>query len=354
MGYAKWMNLYFDLYYTLRHRFIKRYWIKVYQNRINNTVPFTKEQENMVTDFFAPYAKVSPVFHRVYYENTGHFSEKHLPIDLYFNVVDEYFNDIYEAKYLDNKCYYKKMFPGIRQPDYAVAKMGRFWFDENDQLISYDKVKEIVSRESELFLKAATESNGGKGVSYISADQGDMVKQFEEFTCQGDWIAQRPIRQHEAISAVNESSVNTIRIVTLLCEDEVKVYSAIMRIGKKGSKCDNASSGGITIGITEDGKLKKYAHEYSGQRYDRHPSNDFVFEGYQVPSFDKAIELVKKAHPMVPHFRLVSWDVCIAEDGEAVLMETNLCKGGIDIHEFNNGPLFGEDTKKILDEVFGK
>ena len=70
--------------------------------------------------------------------------------------------------------------------------------------------------------------------------------------------------------------------------------------------------------------------------------------------FEKAKELVKKAHPMVPHFKLVSWDIAIDEDEKPILIEANLAKGSSEFHQLNNGPLFGEDTKKILDEVFGK
>ena len=36
------------------------------------------------------------------------------------------------------------------------------------------------------------------------------------------------------------------------------------------------------------------------------------------------------------------------------LLEANLAKGTSELHQFCNGPLFGEDTKKILDEVCGK
>ena len=57
-------------------------------------------------------------------------------------------------------------------------------------------------------------------------------------------------------------------------------------------------------------------------------------------------------HVQVPHFRLVSWDFSINEAGEPILVEPNLCYGGIDVHQMCNGPVFGEDTKKILDEVF--
>ena len=78
-----------------------------------------------------------------------------------------------------------------------------------------------------------------------------------------------------------------------------------------------------------------------------------MFDGYSIPNYDSAVNLVKKAHKMVPHFRAVSWDIAITEES-TVLIEANLFRGGIDLLQLSNGPLYGEDTKKILDEVFKK
>ena len=55
-----------------------------------------------------------------------------------------------------------------------------------------------------------------------------------------------------------------------------------------------------------------------------------------------------------PHFKMVSWDFAVNEHGNPIMIEANLCLGELDFHQLNNGPLFGEDTKKILDEVFQK
>lgn len=354
MNYSKLKSRYTKIYDKVRFGITKNSLKKKYKARLKNTGVFTKEHEKAVRDFFAPYEKVDMVYHQVYFESTGNFSEKYLPADLYFNVIDEYLNNKEAAKHMDNKCYYKRLFPGIKQPEYVVAKIGELYFDENDKVISYSEAKELVAKEKELFLKVASESCAGQGVSYINTEKGDMIKQFEEFNFKRDFIAQRPVKQHKDMSAVNESSVNTLRIISLLKENEVKIYSAIVRAGQKGAKCDNATGGGVAIGVTEDGKLKKYGYEISGKRYETHPTNGFVFEGHQLPSFDKAVELVKKAHPMMPHFRLISWDICISEEGEPILLEANLCRGSLDVHQYNNGPLFGEDTKKILDEVFGR
>ena len=125
-------------------------------------------------------------------------------------------------------------------------------------------------------------------------------------------------------------------------------------MGVGDSKIDNVTAGGISCGIDENGYLKEYATTYyTGERIYTHPQG-LVFKGFRVPSFEKAIEMVKTAHPLIPHFRLVSWDIAIDESGEPVLIEANMRKGGINLNQFNNGPLFGDLTDRVLDEVFGK
>lgn len=355
MNYIKMMNLYFGFYNYMRKRAIKRSDRFNCINRLDSSaIQLTQEQKKKIEDFWAPYEKITTIFHQMYYEKTGLFSEKYIPIDVYTNVIDEYFNPRTEGKYIDNKCYYNAFFGKLRQPEFAVMRNGGFWYNDELQMISEDEVKEIVSKEKELFVKVATESYGGKGVKYVSAEN-NIVEEFLDFVkgTDCDIIAQRAIKQHKDIAAVNESSVNTVRMISLLTKEGPKIYSSIFRVGMKGKKVDNYTSGGLTVGIKQDGTLNKYAFNDRGERFDKHPSNDFVFEGYEIPGYQKARELVMKAHPMIPHFKLVSFDVAIDENGEPIFIEANLCKGSIEIHEFNNGPLFGDDTKKILDEVYG-
>ena len=125
-----------------------------------------------------------------------------------------------------------------------------------------------------------------------------------------------------------------------------------MRIGGGTAKVDNFCFGGMAVGIEDNGELKEFGYFLNGDRVDRHPVTNVVFKGYKIPSFEKAKELVMRAQLKVPHFRMVSWDVAIQENGEPVLIEANLADGQLDLHQLTNGPLFKDDTKKILDEVF--
>ena len=91
-----------------------------------------------------------------------------------------------------------------------------------------------------------------------------------------------------------------------------------------------------------------------GEKFDCHPTTKVKFSEVTIPSYKQVIKLVKELHPSIPSFRMVSWDIAIDENAEPILVEVNLCMGQLDFHQLNNGPIFKEDTKKILDEVFNK
>ena len=80
-----------------------------------------------------------------------------------------------------------------------------------------------------------------------------------------DLVVQSELRQHADMAALNDSSVNSLRIYSLLGKDGVaKIYSSVVRMGVNGSKLDNYSAGGLTCGIQENGKLRKYGYNKNG------------------------------------------------------------------------------------------
>ena len=322
----------------------------------NNPNALTKEEKQQLFDFWSPYVKVDPVFHTYFKSVTGKFYPQWLPTDIYINYIDEYFNDRNASHVLDNKGLYARLFPGIPQIPSVVSRMGNFWYNQQGDPISEEDALLLVDKETALFVKKATRSSGGAGVKYIDVENGSMKEQFLSAIkpMQGDIVVQRPVRQHPTLAALNNSSVNTLRALSLLTKDGVKIYSCIVRMGVGDTKLDNASAGGVFCGVKADHTLTDTAYRLSGGAFKTHPSSGVVFDGYRIAGYDKAKALIEKAHPMVPYFRMVSWDIVIDDQGEALMLEANFAKGGIGSHQFTNGPLFGEDTKKILDEVFGK
>lgn len=352
----KFDQVYFDFYNKIRQKSAKARRVKDFRKKgLRDTL--TPEQKSLIKEYFAPYERCNDVFHNYFTQKTGDFCVNYMPFDIYVGYVDTYFNDVLESRYLGNKCYFGALFYDIPQPDTLAMRVNNIWFLGSREGIAMDddRLKSALMAEDGFFLKNVQESGGGFAVSYIDGeDRYQKVLKLAR-VIKHDIIIQRKILQHAALAAVNPSSVNSLRLYSVLNRDgSVKIYSSVLRVGIGDAKIDNFSSGGFAIGIDENGRLRKFGYNKDGDRTEKHPTTGLVFENYEIPSFAQAVALVHKAHPMVPHFRSVSWDIAIAEDGKPILIEANLCRGGAHSHQLCNGPLYGDDTKKILDEVFGK
>lgn len=296
-----------------------------------------------------------------YASQNGIYDPRYIPNTLYYTKIDQFFNDRKLGWGFNDKNYYSKIFAGIAQPRILVRKMKGMLFDAEYQQISVDDALALILSEKEVICKPTLETGSGRGIRFWQSEKD--IKHINNFLInpqEADYVVQAIIKQHAELDRVHKGSINTIRICSLLMEDGVHILSSVLRMGVGEAKVDNATAGdnaqydGMTCGINPDGTLKEYAHGYNyGKKFDKHPQG-LIFAEYTVPCYDKALELVKKAHPIIAHFRLVSWDIAIDENGEAVLIEANMRNGSINFHQFNNGPLFGDLTERILDEIFVK
>ena len=176
---------------------------------------------------------------------------------------------------------------------------------------------------------------------------------IEEILMQYDknYIVQELVKQNEDLNKIHSKSINTIRVISLLRNGEVIILSSVLRMGMNDSRVDNFSSGGVACGIDENGCLKKYAYNKKGEKFEEHHPG-FKFEGYEIKGYEKIIEIVKEQHKRFGHFKLISWDFAINENYEPVFIEFNLKRGSVRLHQMCNGPIFGDLTDEILEEVF--
>ena len=74
-----------------------------------------------------------------------------------------------------------------------------------------------------------------------------------------------------------------------------------------------------------------------------------VLEGYQLPSYDKAVAKVKELHYSLPLFDLVGWDMAVDEVGDPVILEWNANTG---LSQSAFGPGLGDYTERIIKELW--
>lgn len=331
----------------LEKRSLKKYLDKTYK--------LSKEQKKEIKNYWKPYKKISSKWCRYYVAKNGKFDPRYIPNTLYYTKIDQYFNSRKLGYGFNDKNYYSTVFNDIKQPTTVLRKIGILLFDEDYKLVDIQKALELIKTLDEVVIKPSQESGSGRGIGFHNTkDDIEKIRLLLEDKKEKDFIIQGVVNQHPDLAKVHKDSLNTLRIVSLLMDDGVYILSSVLRMGVNSSRIDNVTAGGISAKINFDGTLDKYAYTYfTGERFEKHPQG-LVFEGYQIPYFEKVIETVKKAAQRIGNFRLVSWDMSIDKDGDVVLIEANMRKGGINLHQFDNGPLFGDLTDRVLKEVFAK
>lgn len=158
------------------------------------------------------------------------------------------------------------------------------------------------------------------------------------------------MHQCKELGMLNSSSVNTFRVITYICSDEVFVCPAVLRMGRSGKDKDNMHYGGICVGVNPDGSLKKTAYSEYGESFDRHPDSHIEFQGYCFPIKGEQLwETAKALHYRVPNMGIVSWDLTIDEVGVITIIEMNTIGQSAWFCQMVNGePLFGKNTPKML------
>jgi hypothetical protein len=312
----------------------------------------SRDQVSQIREYWKPYTQNFRLdSHQLYTSVTGIFDCRYIPDDLYYAVINPYFNKLKSP--LANKSFFPLLFD-CKTPDSIVHKSNGLYLDNDFRIISLEAAVDLCQRHDSVIFKPSLDTHGGKKVSLVNCeDRNDLIKAFEDYSSVPSFIVQEVIKQHQSMSAIHQSSINTIRVVSLILNNKVHILSHVLRMGVNNSIVDNASSGGIVCGITSDGHLKSKAYSADGTQHDRHPQG-FVFENYEIPSFDKILNLVKSQAPRLSYNKLIGWDISVGKDGEPVLIEANLESPQLDFLQYTNGPVFGDLTDDVLCEVFRK
>lgn len=210
------------------------------------------------------------------------------------------------------------------------------------------------SHKGKLFVKPIS-SYGGTGARIVSKDNlQDVLDEVYGNVLQGDFIHENVLVQHQEIDKIHAGCINTLRFETYIDKKgKVHILNAFMRFGRSGNVVDNANLGGVFVGVNmDDGTLKEFAMShirFGNEDYYEHPDSKYVFNGFKIPYFEEACDLVVRATEYLPD-RYIGWDIAITETGPAII-EANQDPGIFTCDITYGGYLRHPIYKEILEEV---
>lgn len=327
--------------------------------------PLTDEEIRQIDEYWGKYKFAYPNIDyksfQTFKNRCGRFDVRHCPGAIRTEYLSKSFIDHNYLVAFQHKGMLQFLYENIPQPQNLLRQMNGVLLDGNYNPVSLDEAADIIAGYSEQESSTGVVfkrnmSSGGKGVQVFKGRiSQDIARKTISDMGLNAFVAQECLIQSPFMDRLNSSSVNTIRITTLLWKKKSIVLAALIRIGGSDSSVDNWCSGGKLLGVDKDtGKCNKWALFNDLSRSSVLPSGvDLEKEELYVPNFDRVKELVTAAHYRNPYIRMISWDIALDKDNMPTLIECNF-GGMIQIHEATTGPLFGEYMTELLDQYLLK
>lgn len=232
---------------------------------------------------------------------------------------------------LNDRAYYHVLDDKVEFNERFAAFVRREWLDLTRA--TADDLRQLCQRHPEVMAKP-TDQSGGHGVELVSTDATtDFDALFARLVANGQTLVEERIRQCDEMARLCPTSVNTLRVVTILKDGEVHVMMRILRVGNGVNHVDNLHSGGMFCFFGEDGVVYCNAVDRDSREYVRHPTTGVTFRGFRIPFHEEAIDMVRRAALVVPQIGYAGWDVALAADGPQLIEGNQL--PGYDLYQSN-------------------
>ena len=213
--------------------------------------------------------------------------------------------------FFDNKTEFNQLFS---------AQVKRGWLNLLEA--SEEDFAKFLEGRGDIICKPIDGSSGQGILKCTPEEYGDPKALYQRLREAGIGIVEDKVIQHPAIAALCPTSVNTIRVATLLGDKKEGIVYAYIRIGN-GKVMDNVDCGGMAAPVDiETGVITGVGANKAGETYEIHPMTGTKIPGTQIPYWEDVKTMCLNAMHVVPQVRFVAWDVAITEDGP-VFIEGN-------------------------------
>ena len=252
------------------------------------------------------------------------------------NELIKKYNDKRYIQYFEDKAIFNKKFNDFVKRDWIMAGEGITYgniegtaLTEDDRVkgAGVDEFRRFLSDKEYIMVKPLDESCG-HGIEKIKVSDWDPEELYAYVLANGKPLCEEVVVQDETMSLLNSSSVNTIRVTTILKDGNARIVSGGIRMGRNGNHVDNFNSGGL--GVIYDrctGTVISDGFDRERNVYETVPESGIKLKGFQIPRWDEIVAMIKEAALVVPQVGYVGWDVCLSRDHGPLLIEGNSFPG---------------------------
>ncbi|WP_027965259.1 sugar-transfer associated ATP-grasp domain-containing protein [Halalkalibacillus halophilus] len=303
--------------------------------------------------------KIDTRLHVAFHNMHGIKDVKIIPGDIMRKQLLEYFNLSREKNMYKDKNTYDKLISTDKVPATILKRVRNNYFDANNNYLSQEEAYEYLKQLKEDCIIKPSNTNNGISIEKLAVSEDKLEIKGKEISMKkienifgSNFIIQEIIKQHPEMKRPHAPSINTLRMVTMRWQGEIRYMLTFARFGANNSVNDNAGTGGVCVGVDDNGYLMDSAIDEHANVHTHHPTTGFNFsDDLRVPNFEACKEFVKELHKDILHHDYISWDIAISEQAEPIFIEANF-SGATWIYQLaSQRGCFGEITEDVLSHV---
>lgn len=194
----------------------------------------------------------------------------------------------------------------------------RVWFVNRE--LTFDEFLKKTENLTSLICKP-TFGTHGEGVEKFHIPESIEEKKvlYDLLMSKERSLCEEFIVQHHEIAAFCNSSVNTVRLVTILDQDDIHYMYSVLRMGT-GGLIDGFDGGGIFAPIdVKTGEICRNGMDLGGAKYEVHPVSKKKIRGFQVPNWEMVLKLADEAARRLEGVHMIGWDIAVTEEGVSLI-----------------------------------
>lgn len=202
----------------------------------------------------------------------------------------------------------------------------RRWFTNDD--LTFEKYKENIKDLKKIIVKPLA-ATCGVGIKCFECNVNKKKdKEAYDFIMSiGKAIIEEYIVQSKEMLEFCPTSVNTVRVTTIVKDGKCELVSSLFRIGN-GDVVDNFHANGVAANVdVKTGIVDTHAIDVNNNIHKRSPMTNKKIKGFHIPHWAQIVELCNQIAFVVEESKLIGWDFAVTENG-------------IDLIEGNTGAYF--------------
>ena len=338
----------------------KKEWLRKYENKKINAKKSIWENYiispadlEKIHQIYGPNADTR--WHKYFASFSGKMDPYYVPEILFSTNMEWNLNPYKLCKELEDKSLLETLFGSVqylRIPKTVICKTYGTYVGEKGDIINESDVVPLVENyflsKGKAILKPTRDTSSGRGVVLLNKDNYRSYLSAQT----DNYIVQEVVVNQDDIRNLNSSSLNTIRVMTYICNSRICTAPLLLRIGVGDSIVDNAHAGGIFVGVQNDGYLCPMAFSEYGDKCYCHPTSNIIYEGYRIAGIDRILNAAVNCHKCLPQLGMVSWDFTLDEKETVTLIEANLFGHSIWLPQIAHGKgIFEDNTIEMLKKL---